>query len=51
MAQDDRKNTVVLPALAFETKLSRKGDFGLDETIDVQLQSVNIVDLMANFKS
>ncbi len=48
--QDERKTTVILPDLALEPKLRRKGDIDLDTSITVELQSVNIPDLQANFR-
>ncbi len=47
--QDDRKTTVVLPDLALEPKLQRQ-DIELDESLTVQVQSVNIPDLQAFFR-
>ncbi len=47
--QDERKTTVILPKLALETKLRRKKNLELDQTITVQMQSVNIPELRANF--
>ncbi len=48
--QDERKITVILPDVALEPKLRRNGDFELDSSITVQLSSINIADLQANFR-
>ena len=48
---DDRKTTVMLPTLALEPKLRRKGNEELDQSLTVQVQSVNIPDLQANFRT
>jgi len=47
---DERKTTVVLPDLAMEPKLPRLDKTDLDESISVQVQSVNIPDLQAFFR-
>lgn len=46
---DERKTTVVLPDLALEPKLQRQ-DIELDESLLVQVQSVNIPELQAFFR-
>ena len=48
---DDRKTTVILPSLALEPKLRRIGNEELDQSFIVQVQSVNIPDLQANFRT
>lgn len=48
--QDERKTTVVLPDLALEPKLRRQDNLVLDESVTVQVQSVNIPDLQAYFR-
>lgn len=47
---DDRKITVMLPTLALEPKLRRKGNEELDQSLTVQVSSVSIPDLQANFR-
>jgi exoribonuclease-2 len=49
--QDERKTTVILPELALEPKLRRKENLELDQSITVQMQSVNIPDLRASFET
>lgn len=48
--QDERKTTVILPELALEPKLRKHDGVSLDETVSVQLQSVNIPDCQAFFR-
>lgn len=48
--QDERKTSVVLPDLALEPKLRKQDNLELDQSIAVQVQSVNIPELRANFK-
>lgn len=48
--EDERKTTVMLPEVALEPKLRRKESHDLDQSITVQMQSVNIPDLQANFR-
>ena len=43
--QDTRKTTVILPDLALEPKLQRQDNAELDQSLTVQLQSVNIPEL------
>lgn len=47
---DERKTTVILTDLAIEPKLRRKDNIELDQSITVEVSSVNIPDLLANFK-
>jgi exoribonuclease-2 len=47
---DERRTTVILPDLAIEPKLRRKDNIELDQSIMVEIQSVNIPELLANFK-
>ncbi len=47
---DSRKTTVVLPDLALEPKLQRQDNTELDQSLTVQVQSVNIPDLQAFFR-
>jgi exoribonuclease-2 len=48
--QDERKTTVVLPDLALEPRLQRQNGTELDQSIIVQVQSVNIPELQAFFR-
>lgn len=48
--QGERKTGVILPDLALEPKLQKNESLELDQSITVQMQSVNIPDLRANFR-
>jgi exoribonuclease-2 len=48
--QDERKTTVILPDLALEPKLQRQDNTELDQSLIVQVQSVNIPELQAFFR-
>ena len=48
--QDERKTTVVIPVLALEPKLRKQDNLALDDSVTVQLQSINIPDCQAFFK-
>ncbi len=48
--QEERRTCVILPEIALEPKLRREKDIDLDTSITVELQSVNIPDLLANFR-
>ena len=48
--QDARKTTVILPDLALEPKLQRQDNAELDQSLTVQLQSVNIPELQVFFR-
>ncbi|WP_299872797.1 ribonuclease catalytic domain-containing protein [uncultured Cocleimonas sp.] len=48
--QDERKTTVILPDLALEPKLQRQDNTELDQSLTVQVQSVNIPELQAFFR-
>ncbi len=47
---DERKTTVILPDLAIEPKLQRQDNTELDQSLTVQVQSVNIPELRAFFR-
>ena len=47
---DERKTTVILPDLALEPKLQRQDNTELDQSLIVQVQSVNIPELQAYFR-
>ena len=47
---DERKTTVILPDLALEPKLQRQDNTELDQSLTVQVQSVNIPELQAFFR-
>jgi exoribonuclease-2 len=46
---DERKATLIMPDLALEPKIRRKGNLELDQIINVTVQSVDIPELQANF--
>ena len=48
--QEERKTTIILPELALEPKIRKQDKAELDDTIQVQVTSVNIPELQANFK-
>jgi len=48
--QNECKTTVILPDLALEPKLQRKDNPELDQSLIVQVQSVNIPELQAFFR-
>ncbi len=48
--QDERKTTVILPDLALEPKLQRQDNTELDQSLMVQVQSVNIPELQVFFR-
>jgi exoribonuclease-2 len=48
--QDVRKTTVILPDLALEPKLQRQDNTELDQSLMVQVQSVNIPELQVFFR-
>lgn len=48
--QDERKTSLILPDLAIEPKIRKKENLELDQSITVQMQSVNIPDLHTNFR-
>ncbi len=48
--QDERKTTVILPDLALEPRLQRQNNTELDQSLTVQVQSVNIPELQAFFR-
>lgn len=48
--QEERKTCVILPDIALEPKLRKEKDIALDASITVELQSINIPDLLANFR-
>ena len=48
--QNERNTTVILSDLALEPRLRKVESIELDQSITVQMQSVNIPDLRANFK-
>ncbi len=48
--QDERKTTVILPDLALEPKLQRQDNTELDQSLIVQVQSVNIPELQVFFR-
>lgn len=48
--EDERKTFVILPDLAMEPRLRKQGSHELDTSLTVQVQSVNIPDLHANFR-
>jgi len=47
---EERRTTIILPELALEPKIRNKGNLELDQTIMVQVQSVNVPELQANFR-
>ena len=48
--QDERKTSVILPDLALEPKLQRQDNTELDQSLTVQVQSVNIPELQVFFR-
>lgn len=48
--QNERNTTVILPELAIEPRLRGQEKLELDQSINVQVQSVNVPDLRANFR-
>jgi exoribonuclease-2 len=48
--QNERNTTVILPGLALEPRLRKVEGTELDQSVTVQMQSVNIPDLRANFR-
>ncbi len=50
VAIDERNITVITPTLALEPRLRRKDPVTLDESLQIQVTSVDIPDLRANFR-
>ncbi len=48
--QGERKTSVILPGIALEPTLRKRDDLELNQTITVEMQTVNIPDLRASFK-
>jgi exoribonuclease-2 len=50
LALEERKAVVVIPSLGLETKVRRSDDMQLDQTVAMQLQSVDLAALDVVFR-
>jgi exoribonuclease-2 len=48
--QDERKTTLILPDLAIEPKIPKQNQLDLDQSVTLQMTTVNIADLYSGFK-
>lgn len=47
---DERNTTIIMPTLALEPRLRNQDAFELDQSLTVQVSSIDITDLRANFR-
>jgi exoribonuclease-2 len=46
----ERNTSVIMPTLALEPRVRTKGEIALDQSLTLQVTSVNVADLRANFR-
>ncbi|MGD2119522.1 MAG: ribonuclease catalytic domain-containing protein [Chromatiales bacterium] len=48
--QDERKTTIIIPELAFETKIRSRDDVALDDTIRLKIKHIDLPEQTAHFQ-